>query len=46
MFDILEEILELVFDGPLMFIGIIYLIMTGLFTKLMRKVEKGMKISD
>lgn len=31
---------------PLIAVGIIYLIMTGLFTKLMRKVEKGMKISD
>ncbi|MFA6878236.1 MAG: amino acid ABC transporter permease, partial [Fusobacterium sp.] len=31
---------------PLIAVGIIYLIMTGLFTKLMRKVEKGMKVSD
>lgn len=31
---------------PLLAVGIIYLIMTGLFTKVMRKVEKGMKVSD
>lgn len=31
---------------PLLAVGIIYLIMTGVFTKIMRKVEKGMKASD
>lgn len=31
---------------PLLAVGIIYLIMTGLFTKFMRRVEKGMKVSD
>lgn len=31
---------------PLLAVGIIYLVMTGLFTKFMRKVEKGMKVSD
>ena len=31
---------------PLLAVGIIYLIMTGIFTKFMRKVEKGMKASD
>lgn len=31
---------------PLLAVGIIYLIMTGIFTKFMRSVEKGMKVSD
>lgn len=31
---------------PLIAVGIIYLILTGLFTKFMRKVEKGLKTSD
>ncbi len=31
---------------PLLAVGIIYLIMTGVFTKFMRSVEKGMKVSD
>lgn len=31
---------------PLLAVGIIYLILTSLFTKLMRKVEKGMRKSD
>ena len=31
---------------PLLAVGIIYLIMTTIFTKFMRKVEKGLKVSD
>lgn len=31
---------------PLLAVGFIYLIMTGLFTKVMRNVEKGLKVSD
>ncbi|MBR8701082.1 Arginine transport system permease protein ArtQ [Fusobacterium sp. DD29] len=31
---------------PLLAVGLIYLIMTSLFTKFMRKVEKGLKVSD
>ena len=31
---------------PLLAVGIIYLIMTGVFTKFMRRVEKGLKVSD
>lgn len=31
---------------PLLAVGLIYLIMTTIFTKFMRKVEKGLKVSD
>jgi polar amino acid transport system permease protein len=31
---------------PLLAVGLIYLIMTSIFTKFMRKVEKGLKVSD
>ena len=31
---------------PLLAVGIIYLILTTIFTVLMRKVEKGLKVSD
>ena len=31
---------------PLLAVGLIYLIMTAIFTKFMRKVEKGLKVSD
>ncbi len=31
---------------PLLAVGLIYLIMVGIFTKIMRKVEKGLKVSD
>lgn len=31
---------------PLLAVGLIYLIMTAMFTKFMRKVEKGLKVSD
>lgn len=31
---------------PLIAVGLIYLIMTAMFTKFMRKVEKGLKVSD
>ena len=31
---------------PLLAVGIIYLILTSIFTILMRKVEKGLKVSD
>lgn len=31
---------------PLLAVGLIYLIMTALFTKFMRRVEKGLKVSD
>ncbi|MGL5254476.1 MAG: amino acid ABC transporter permease [Brevinema sp.] len=31
---------------PLILVGLIYLILTGIFTKIMRKVEKRMKSSD
>ena len=31
---------------PLLAVGLIYLIMTAIFTKFMRRVEKGLKVSD
>ncbi|WP_294704894.1 amino acid ABC transporter permease [uncultured Fusobacterium sp.] len=31
---------------PLLAVGLIYLIMTAVFTKFMRRVEKGLKVSD
>lgn len=31
---------------PLLAVGIIYLILTAMFTKFMRKIEKGLKVSD
>jgi polar amino acid transport system permease protein len=31
---------------PLLAVGLIYLIMTSIFTKFMRNVEKGLKVSD
>lgn len=31
---------------PLLAVGLIYLLMTAIFTKFMRKVEKGLKVSD
>ena len=31
---------------PLLMVGFIYLIMIGIFTKIMRNVEKGLKVSD
>lgn len=31
---------------PLLAVGVIYLILTAMFTKFMRKIEKGLKVSD
>lgn len=31
---------------PLLAVGLIYLVMTAMFTRFMRKVEKGLKVSD
>lgn len=31
---------------PLLAVGVIYLILTAIFTKFMRKIEKGLKVSD
>ena len=31
---------------PLLAVGLIYLVLTALFTKVMRNVEKGLKVSD
>lgn len=31
---------------PLLAVGLIYLVMVGIFTKIMRNVEKGLKVSD